>query len=191
MEKRKAMFLAPLAIAAAALPAIWMGPASATTTSSGGVVHLYQVDTALNGQPGRARQTDSVTLTGALADYGVDYEAAGGGNINVFDLQKGAIAVDLSKWGRGSQPSPIENPSNCSFSNVVVGPVRIVQNELATSAHPFPPGAYRNLHGTFYVKAVFAGVVSGTPYNCNFSQTGNTPTGLDFVEATGIVSFSG
>lgn len=182
------MFLAPLAFAAAALPGIWAGSASATGTSTGGVVHLYQVDTALNGQPYRVTRTDSVTLTGALADYGVDYEATGASTINVLDLQKGAIALDLSKFGTGTQPSPVENPSNCSFTNVVVGPVRIVQNELATSPHPFPPGIYGKLHGTFYVRATFAGVVPGAPNNCNFGRIGDTPTGLDFVEATGVVS---
>jgi hypothetical protein len=192
MVKRKATFLAPLALAAAALPGIWVGSASATGTSNGGVVHLYQVDTTLGSQlPSTVSQTDAVTLTGALADYGFDYEATGSSNINVLALQQGAIALDLTDFGSGTQPSPIENPSNCSFTNVIVGPVYIRQDELKTSQHPRPPGIYKDLHGTFYVKAIFAGVAPrNSDRSCNFSQMDSTSTGLDFAKATGDVFFS-
>ena len=186
MVKRKAIYLLPLAIAAAALPGTWMGSASASGTSGGGVVHIYQVDTALNGQPNRVKQTDSVTLTGALSDYGVDYEETGNSSINVLDLRHGAIALDLSKWGTGRQPSPMENSGNCSFTNVIVGPVTIAQDKLPTPT--YSPGIYARLRGTFYVKAIFAGVAPGTPDNCDFSKTSGTA--LDFVESTGIVYFS-
>lgn len=60
MGKRKAIFLAPLAIAAAALPAIWGASASATGASNGGAVTLYQVDTIvspLGGTPAQLKPT--------------------------------------------------------------------------------------------------------------------------------------
>jgi hypothetical protein len=191
MIKRRAVFLAPLAIAAAALPGIWAASASAAGTSNGGLVHLYQVDTTTGPQAGSPAQvaSDGVTLTGALADYGVDWEAPGTSNINVLALHNGDIALDISKWGVGNQPPPTEYPNNCSFTSVVVGPVRVVQNKLPFK---YAPGMYANLHGTFYVKATFAGVVP--PLNggngCDFSQIGSTQRGLDFVEATGVVHFS-
>jgi hypothetical protein len=199
MVKRKAIFFVPLAIAAA-LPGTWAVSAAATGTSNGGSVTLYQVDTTLSPQGSTPAQleSDSVTLTGALADYGVDSEAVNGTNFNVLELQNGDIAIDLSEFGSGTQPTPSENPSNCSYTQVTVGPVFIVQNELrklATPLHPFSPGMYRNLQGTFNVTATFAGVVprinvAGTN-QCDFSQMGNTPTGLDFVNATADVTFSG
>jgi hypothetical protein len=182
MVKRKATFLAPLAIAAAVLPGVWVGAASAAGTPSRGLVRLYQVDNTLTGHSG------TVTLTGAIGDFGVDLEASGSVEINVLALQKGAIALDLSNFGSGSQPPPIENPNNCSYTSVVLGTVPIVQGELATSPNPRPPGIYANLSGTFYVKATFAGVVPRVNNTCDFSQETSTATGLDFIEAAGVVS---
>lgn len=195
MVKRTALFFAPLAVAAAVLPGIWGASASATGTSNGGLVQLYQVDTIIGAQAGTPAQpaSDSVTLTGALADYGVDYEAPDNSNINVLVLQKGDIALDVSDFGVGkNQPPPTENPNDCSFTSVLDGPVSIVQNELATAPHPlspnpYSPGIYANLTGSFYVKATFAGVVPRVNGACDFSQIGDTQTGLDFVEATGVV----
>ncbi len=83
MVKRNAVFLAPLAVAAAALPAILVGPASATPPR-GGVVHLYQVDDFTTGNTGQ------VVMTGALADNGFDNEDFNP-NVNLIRLSKGSF----------------------------------------------------------------------------------------------------
>jgi hypothetical protein len=197
MVKRKAIFFAPLAIAAAALPGMWAVSASAAGTPSSGWVHLYQVDTVIGGEAGTAAQaaSDGVTLTGAIADYGHDWEApsASTRTINVLALQNGDIALDLSNWGVVNQPPPSENPSNCSFTSVLDGWVPIVQNELSTvgplesPAQSFSPGSYSNLQGQLYVTATFAGVARNPDGTCNFSLIGSTEQGLDFAVGGGLV----
>jgi hypothetical protein len=180
MVKRKAIVLAPLAMAAVALPTVWIGAASATGTSNSGVVHLYQVNDKISDTVG------PVTLTGAIGDYGTDVQGAGGPEINVLYFPNAqnptaSFAVDLSNFGRGHRPLSV-NETNCSFTSLVSGRVPIVPNS------PFDTGAYKQVSGTFQVNATFAGVVPGQPGACDFSLADNTPTGLDFIEATGNIS---
>jgi hypothetical protein len=181
MIKRKASFLALLAMAAAALPAIWMGPASATGTSNGGVVHFTQVDNTLSGHTGQ------VTLTGALADYGQDNEAGGSGNINVFTFPPGkffsrSFAVDTSKFGSGG-PQLTVYP-NCSFTQVLSGQNLPIVAGSGT-------GIYTGIKGSLDVTAIYSGVVGRLPDGkCDVRQVGGTPRGLLFATGTGNISLS-
>jgi hypothetical protein len=179
MLKRKAIFLAPLALAAAALPAIWMGPASATGTGTSGIVHIYQVDNT------EASAVGTVTLTGAIGDFGTDQEGTGPNGTNLLLLSQGEIALDLSKFGAAQQPLT-ENESNCSYTSVVGGTISIVPNLLPAKR----AGAYRTISGSFQVRATFAGVVPRVPdsSSCDFSQMNSQVTGLDFAKGTGVIS---
>jgi hypothetical protein len=187
MVKRKAMFLAPLAIAAMALPGIWAASASASGTAHGGLVHLYQVDTTTGPQGGTQPQldSDSVTLTGAVADYGVDSEAPPGSNINTFsfpaDNPPSSFQIDITNFG--TVVSQTVYP-NCSYTQVVTG--HDLQIVPGTST-----GIYAGISGHFDVIATFAGKVNSLPNGCDVSQIGNTPAGLDFVEGTGVVHIPG
>jgi hypothetical protein len=180
MRKRKAIVLAPLAIAAAALPAVWMGSASATGTGNRGLVHIYQVDNT------EASTTGTVTLTGAIGDFGTDHEGTGPNGTNLLKLSKGNIDLDLSKFGKAKRPLT-KNPSNCSYTSVVVGTVTIVPNSATLTVDT---GAYKNVNGSFQVKATFAGVVPRVPDGsaCDFSQENSQKTGLDFVSGKGALS---
>jgi hypothetical protein len=189
MAKRRTIFLAALAAAAAALPAVWMGSASATGAPTAGVVHLYQVNDSIGASNG------TVTLTGAIGDYGCDMQGAGGGDINVLyfpscpgdpggETPQRSFALDLTNFGRGNRPLSL-NETNCSFTSVLIGSVPIVPNSPTLTVDT---GAYKNISGIFQVKATFAGVVPGQPGLCDFSQAGYTDTGLYFAEATGVIS---
>jgi hypothetical protein len=183
MVKRRTIFLAPLAVAAAALPAVWVESASATGTGTGGLVHIYQVDNNEIGPP----TTGTVVLTGAIGDFGDDQEGTGPGGINVLQLSQGDIGLDLSNFGRAHRPHTV-NDSNCSYTSVVVGTVSIVPNP-PSPAPPVDTGAYRNISGSFQVKATFAGVVSRNLDNsCNFNEVNSQSTQLDFAEGTGVLS---
>lgn len=189
MGKRKAIFLAPLAIAAAALPAIWGASASATGASNGGAVTLYQVDTIvspLGGTPAQLK-TDRVTLTGALADYGVDSEANSGSNINTFSFPPGShptrsFQLDLTNFGT---QGPETIYPNCSFTNVLTGRDLQIVSGSGT-------GIYTGISGSFDVTATYVGVVPRLPDGtCDASQVGSSPTALDFATATGNVHLPG
>jgi hypothetical protein len=181
MVKRKAAFLVPLAIAAAALPAVWMGAASAAGTSTVGVVHLYQVNDKISDNSG------PVTLTGAAGDYGKDYQdlqdlTVGLTEFNLLTFPDGSFALDLSTFGTQAKMSV--DPSTCSFTQVVTGSIPII-----AGSKKYDTGIYSHVSGTFQVKAIFAGTVprsNGGP--CDFSQADNTPYGLDFVTGTGTIS---
>jgi hypothetical protein len=175
MVQRKATFPAPLAVAAAALPAVWVGSALATGTPTGGVVHRYQVsDTA-----------EPVGLTGAAGVYRTDnQDPQQPCEINVVELRQGDLALDLSSFRRGNRPLSV-NETHCSSTSVVTGSVPIVPNS------PLDTGAYKNVSGTFQAKATFAGVVTRlSDGTCDSDQTGNTSRGPDLIEATGVVSGS-
>lgn len=182
MLKRNAAFLAPLAIATAALPAIWIGSASAAGTLSGGIVHLYQVDDNTSGHTGQ------VTITGALADYGLDNEGTtdtASSELNTLAFPDGTFEVDLTNFGSGPTQLHV-NDANCSYEMVTTGRVPIVPGKGT--------GIYTGIRGTFGVTATFAGVLpplTGANGPCDTSQVGATPRGLDIIEATGNISFSG
>jgi hypothetical protein len=183
MIKRKAIFLAPLAAAAIALPGIWAASASATGTAHGGLVHLYQVDTTISSQGGSPGQlaSDSLILTGALHDYGVDSEAPPDSNINTFSFPPTnptrSFQLDLTNFGTVQSQTVYPN---CSFTQVVTGnDLQIVPGSGT--------GIYTGISGQFDVTATFAGVLPSLGQGCDVSQIGDTPTGLDFVEGTGIV----
>jgi hypothetical protein len=178
MVSRRGTFLAPLAIAAAALPGLWVGSrgwASATGTSTGGDVRLYQVDDKISDTSG------PVTLTGAVGDYGYDQQGlnVGGTETNVLTFPDGKLALNLSTFG--TQEKTRENPSTCSFTTVLTGLIPII------AGSPDDTGIYKHARGTFQVAATFAGVVPGQAGSCDFSQWDNTDTGLFYVEATGVI----
>ena len=95
MRNRKAKVLAPLALVSAAVLAVSGGLASADGTSTGGEVHVYEADTALDGNLG------TVILTGAITDHGTDHQGvAGGGNYNRLVLSKGSFEINVERPGR-------------------------------------------------------------------------------------------
>jgi hypothetical protein len=181
MLKRKAIFLAPLALTAAALPPIWMGSASATGTGSRGLVHIYQVD---NTEQTTMPMPGTVVLTGAIGDSGIDSEGTGPDGTNILYLSQGDIELDLSNFGRATPPLT-ENDSNCSYTSDVIGTVSIVP--IVTTG-TLNPGEYKNLTGSFQVKATFAGVVPRADSGCEFSKVNTQSTQLDFAEGTGVLS---
>ncbi len=175
MVNRKAAFLAPLAIVAAALPGIWMGSASATRTSNGGAVTLFQVDTTLSGNTGQ------VVMTGALAGYGTDTEGTGeGGNINVFTFGDGGFSVDITNFGISGNHLDVK--PNCSFTNVVYGVNLPVVAGSGT-------GIYAGISGSFDATATYAGVIPPLSHGkgCDLSQLDSTPT-IDWITGNGSVS---
>jgi hypothetical protein len=180
MGMRKATFLAPLAIAATALPAVWGVSASATGTSTGAIIHLYQVDDKISDTSG------PVTLTGAVGAYGTDTQGliVEGTETNVLTFPDlgphgSSLALDLTTFG--TQESMSVNPSTCSFTTVITGSIPII------AASPDDTGIFTAASGTFQVTGTFAGVVPRQPGSCDFSQAGNTQTGLFFVDATGSI----
>ena len=94
MHKRNTKFVVPLALVSAALLAVSTGLASASGTSRGDWVHLYEADTALAGNLG------TVVLTGAITDYGTDCQGCGGADdLNVLELSKGSFEINVSDLG--------------------------------------------------------------------------------------------
>jgi len=183
MTKRNAAILAPLAIAVAALPGVWVASASATGTSDGGLVHFYQVDDTNLGQYSNDN-IGLVTMTGAIDDSGFDSETT---TDNTITLSEGSFVVDVSKFGTGKTLLHV-NDTNCTFESVTTGSVPIVVGPGT--------GAYKLLSGTFDVKATTVGLlprIGGANGPCDTSQAGQmaSTTWGDIIEATANVSFSG
>src|SRR5689334_15016169 len=112
MQTRKAKFVAPLAMVSAALLAVSVGFASASGTSTQGEVHVYEADINDAGNVG------TVILTGAITDYGTDYQGAGLDGSNRIVLTKGEFAVDVSKVGTKLHNLPVD-PTTCSADGTV------------------------------------------------------------------------
>ena len=132
MHKRSAKFVAPLAVASAAVLAVSTGLASAGTPT-GGEVHAYEADTNYAGSLG------TVVFTGAITDSGIDHQGAGPNGSNLMVLSKGSFAVDVSSVGNELAGLPVDR-TTCSSDGTVAGSIPIVPGSGM--------GAYQGISGT-------------------------------------------
>jgi hypothetical protein len=144
MHNRNPKLVAVLVIVSAPLLAVTGGLASAAGTRAGGKVHLYEADTALDGNLG------TVILTGAITDHGKDMQGyAGGGNYNLLKLSKGSFEVNIGVYGNALN-FPVDQ-TTCSSDG------------SATAAVPIVPGtgtgAYKGIGGTIDITASLASIV--------------------------------
>src|SRR5947209_106820 len=119
MQIRNAKFVVPLVMVSAALTAVSTGFASASRTSTGGVVHAYEADTNDAGNSG------TVILTGAITDHGTDQQGAGPNGSNLLVLSSGTFSIDVTKVGTKLHNLPVD-PTTCSADGTIAGRVPIV-----------------------------------------------------------------
>jgi hypothetical protein len=174
MRIRRATLLAPLAVASAAVLAVSGGLASADGASTGGEVHVYEADTALAGTYG------TVVLTGAITDSGTDCQSCGGDGINVLQLSKGTFAINVNDLGSKLATLPV-NPATCSSDGAAAAPVQIVPNSS------YDTGAYKDIHGTFYIWVATAAIYPRQDGQCN--ATAAQYPGVLIARGSGVASF--
>ena len=172
MGKGKAKLLAPLALISAAALAVSGGLASADGPSTGGEVHVYEADTALDGNLG----TD--ILTGAINDHGTDHQGVGGGgNYNKLVLSKGSFEIDAVNLPPNFPPL---NPTTCSSDGTTTVPVPIVDGSGT--------GAYHGISGTFQITVTFASILPRLANGrCNTNAT--RYPGIEISRGAGTVSY--
>jgi hypothetical protein len=174
VHKRNAKFVAPLAIASAAVLAVSTGLASAIGTSTRGEVHAYEADTNDAGNLG------TVVLTGAITDTGIDNQGAGPNGSNLFVLSKGTFSVDVSKVGNKLHNLPVDQ-ATCSSDGTVAGRIPIVPGSGT--------GAYHGISGTLEVDASEAFILPRLNGACDTNAT-EFP-GVLIVKGSGTVSYKG
>jgi hypothetical protein len=145
MRRRKANFLTTVAAVSAAVLAVCGGLAWAEGASNGGGVHLYEADTALDGNLG------TVILTGAVTDHGTDHQGDPVDGINRLELSKGSFAINVNDVGNELASLPVD-PATCSSDGSATAPIRIVAGSGT--------GAYRGISGTFATTASEAFIVA-------------------------------
>jgi hypothetical protein len=171
MQKRSAKFVAPFAIASAAVLAVSTGLASASGTP-GGEVHAYEADINAAGSLG------TVVLTGAITDTGIDNQGSNG--INTLVLSKGSFKLDVSKVGNKLSNLPVD-PATCSSDGTVTGRAPIVPK---SGTH-----AYRGLSGTLDIQVSEAVILPRVHGACDANAT--QYPGVLIVTGSGTVSDSG
>jgi hypothetical protein len=179
MPKRSAKFVAPLAIASAAILAITTGLASASGTSGWRNIHVYEADTNYAGNHG------TVILTGAITDQGTDCQGCDLKNgFNVLQLSKGTFEIDVSNLGNelGSLPVVPVDRTTCSSDGTVAGPIPIVRGSGT--------GPYHGITGALYVQVSVADILPRA--NDGTCETNATPSaGVMIVKGSGTVSYPG
>jgi hypothetical protein len=170
--QQKANLLTPLAVVSAAVLAASGGLASADGASTGGAVHIYEADTALDGNLG------TVILTGAITDHGIDHQGvAGGGNYNKLVLSKGSFEINLANLPPNFPPL---NPTTCSSDGTTTAPIPIV-NGSGT-------GAYKGISGTFEITVTFASILPRLANGqCNTNAT--RYPGIGIARGAGTVAY--
>jgi len=173
MQKRSAKFVAPLAIASAAVLAVSTGLASAGTPT-GGQVRAYEADPSLAGSLG------TVVFAGAITDTGIDHQGAGPNGSNLMVLSKGSFAVDVSQVGNELGNLPVDQ-TTCSSDGTVTGPITIVPGSGT--------GAYVGISGTLDVDASAAFIL---PRSRNGTCNANAKKypGILIVNGSGNVGYS-
>jgi hypothetical protein len=175
MQKRNAMFLAPLVIVGVALLIVWGGAASAAGTSAGGEVHLYEADTSLAGNLG------TVILTGAITDSGTDHQGIPQDGTNRLELSKGSFSIYVNDLGNKLASMPFD-PTTCSSAGSATALVPIVAGSGS--------GAYEGISGTFETKGTTAAILPRLPNGeCNTSAT--QYSGILFAHGSGRVAYNG
>jgi hypothetical protein len=137
MRKRMAKHLTALAVLSAAALALSGGLASADAASTGGEVHFYEADTALDGNLG------TIILTGSITDSGTDCQGCGGmDGLNVLELSRGTFEIDVNDLGNKLAALPL-NPVTCSSDGSATAPIAIIPDSI------YDTGAYTNIRGAF------------------------------------------
>jgi hypothetical protein len=144
MRNHMAKVLTALAAVSAAVLAVSGGLASADARSTGGEVHLYYADTALDAS------SATVVLTGAITDSGTDYQGRAGPGLNVFVLSKGTFEINVNQLA--NELSGTVNPATCSSDGSAATQVPIVPNSI------WDTGAYTGIRGTFNTSAAVAAI---------------------------------
>jgi hypothetical protein len=178
-RKHMAKVLTATAVVSAALltgsGAVFGGLADAAGPSTGGQVHFYYADAALDGNLG------TVVLTGAVTDSGTDCQSCAGQGLNVFVLSKGTFEINVKQLGSKLPPTPV-NPATCSQSGSNTAPIPIVSNSI------WDTGAYTNIHGTFQGWAAEAALYPrGHDGKCDIHAT--SYPGVLIAHATGTISY--
>ncbi len=172
MQKRKTMFLAPLALAGFLLLAFLGGSGSAAGKRTGGMVHVYEADTSLAGQLG------TIVLTGAITDQGTDDQGVPQDGTNRLNLSNGAFSVYVNDLGNKLAALPID-PNTCSFAGSVTDRVPILDGTGS--------GAYQGIAGSFEVTGTEAGI---WPRDANGQcDTSGAPTGILLIKGSGRVTY--
>ena len=174
MQTRNGKFIASLAIMGATVLGVSAGLASASGTTPGGEVHVYEADTNDAGNLG------TVLLTGAMTDHGTDHQNAGPNGSNLFVLSKGSFAVDISKVGNQLHNLPFDT-TTCSSDGTVGGQVTIVQGSGT--------GAYAGITGTLAATATEAFILPRAHGQCHMNA--KHYFGVLTAKATGTVSYGG
>ena len=172
MHKRSAKFVAPLALASAAVLAVSSGMASAGT-STGGAVRAYEADTNLAGSLG------TVVFTGAITDTGIDNQGRGPNGSNLIVLSKGSFAVDVSKVGNKLGNVPVDQ-TTCSSNGTVTGRTPIVPGS--------GKGAYRRISGALDVEVSVAFILPRVNGACDTNAT--RYPGVLTIKGSGTVSYN-
>ena len=171
MRQRKAKLMAPLAAGVAVL-AVSGGLATADGPATGGEIHLYEADTALDGNLG------TVVITGAITDSGTDNQGQGHNGANLLKLSNGTFQIDVSGVGSKLSALPVD-PTTCSSNGTVTGRIPIVPRSGT--------GAYRGISGTLETKVTTAAIYPHLPGGrCNTSAT--QYPGILYAAASGRVT---
>jgi hypothetical protein len=172
MRNRKAKLLAPLAVLSAAALAVSGGLASANGASTGGEVHIYEADIALDGNIGHD------ILTGAITDHGIDDQGvADGGNYNLLELSKGSFEISAANLLPNFPPV---NPTTCSSAGTETVPVPIVDGTGT--------GAYTGISGTFRITVTFASILPRLA-NGQCKTNATVYPGIEISRGAGTVSY--
>ena len=172
MHKRSAKFIPPLAILSAAALAVSTGLASASGTSGGRLIHVYEADTSLAGNLG------TVVLTGAITDHGTDCQGCDRTNgFNVLELSKGSFEIDVSKVGNKLGNLPVD-PTTCASDGTVAGPIPIVPGSGT--------GAYQGISGALKVRVSAAYVLPRAHGVCHTSA--KHYRGIMIVKGSGTIT---
>jgi hypothetical protein len=173
MGNREVKLLAPLALLSAAVLAVSGGLASAHGSSTGGEVHLYEADTALDGNVG------TVILTGAITDHGTDHQGvAAGGTYNRLVLSKGSFEINVGPIGNLLN-FPV-NPATCSADGSAKAPIPIVAGSGT--------GAYQGIRGAIETTVTFAWILPRLANGqCNTNAT--RYPGIGIANGAGTVSY--
>ena len=175
MTKPSKKLLAPI-VALGAVPLVAIGgsaSASAAGGRAGGRVHVYEV------APSLSSNVASVVATGAITDYGTNYQGvAGGGTINKIVFSKGDIEVSTA--GLTGKP-PTVDPRTCSFKRSLYGTVPIVTGGGT--------GAYVRASGTFQVTIKVVGILP-VLQSGGCDETAPPVAGISWVRGVGTVSLN-
>jgi len=172
MRNRKAKLVPSLAVVSAAVLAVSGSLASADGSSTAGEIHIYEADTAFDGNLG----TD--ILTGAITDHGTDHQGvAGGGIYNRLVLSRGSFEISTVNLPPNFPPL---NPTTCSSDGTTTVPVPIVDGS--------GKGAYHGISGTFQITVTFASILPRLANGqCNTNAT--QYPGIEISRGAGTVSY--